>query len=198
VVIFGVVVLCACLVAVLPSTRWVLFGLPQISSKSSSAPNYLPTVFDLVQPTATLTIQPTIAIPSEALVQTSIPSPTLIGNSVAPTLVYSGIDYCLYVLQPGETLQSVSSRFQVNESELRTIDNSTGLYGGSKIQMIRVNAPCCRPANVNGISYTVEYGETLSSIAQKYAVSVSELATVNNLFDSSYIQTWQMLCIPTR
>lgn len=162
--------------------------------------------WDALFPSSTQSpIFPTLLPTQMLLITPSMPSPTSTIPVVTPTLIVeptvipqaaTEFGYCLYVVQPGDTMQSVSTRFQVPGSDLRTSNNSTGLDGFSLNQMIRVNAPCCRPANVRGISHVVEYGETLSSVAQKYAVSASELAAVNNLFDSSYIQTWQMLCVP--
>lgn len=184
-IIFSLFGVCICL-AVVFWKPWK--ALNPSSTQSQIMPIFLPTQTQLTTPVVNITSAPTIAIPLE--------TPTLI---VAPTLISqasTGADYCLYVVQPGDTLQSVSTRFQVTESDLRASDKLVNRGVFLNNQMIRVNVSCCRPANVNGFSYTVQQGETLYSIARNNAISVNQLATVNNLFDSSYIQAGQMLCVP--
>lgn len=46
-------------------------------------------------------------------------------------------------------------------------------------------------------TYTVVYGDTLSEIAKKYAVSVSELVSLNKIVDQNLIYVGQILRIPT-
>lgn len=56
------------------------------------------------------------------------------------------------------------------------------------------------PANVaqqsNAILYVVQRGDTLSTIARAYGVSVKTLAAYNGITNPNYIVIGQRLCIP--
>ena len=149
-------------------------------------PKIIITVSDL--PQATSTFLPT----STAIVET----PTLSVIVAQSTSTPLDAGYCMYVVQPGDSIQSVASSFKVAESELRVYSAQVTSSLFVVNQMIEVNAPCCRPSGINGFSYTAQYSENLAGISEKFATTEEVIASVNNLFTPSYIQTGQMLCIP--
>lgn len=53
-----------------------------------------------------------------------------------------------------------------------------------------------RQASADSGEYTVQSGDTLSALAQRYGVSVSDIARVNGLSDINYIRVGQSLFIP--
>ncbi len=104
--------------------------------------------------------------------------------------------YCMYVVQPSDTVQNVASRFRISEDEIRSQNKHVALNIFVTNQLIRVNTSCCTPINGNGFPYTVQYKDDLYSISRTYSTTESAIASANNLYNSSYIQTGQMLCIP--
>jgi len=151
-------------------------------------------------PQSTHTAEPTLQIViTDTASSLPLPieeTPTLITVASQSTNQPIDVGYCMYVVQPGDSTQSVSSRFQVAETDLRfsNVQVTSDIFEVN--QMIEVNAPCCRPIGNNGFSYIVRYGEDLQSISTRFSTTVIAISSANNLYNSSYIQTGQMLCIP--
>jgi len=70
-----------------------------------------------------------------------------------------------------------------------TLAISTGLHEGAA--QTAMAAPACARMHV------VRRGETLSNIAQRYGLTVSELARANHLRNYDFIYAGQTLCLPT-
>ena len=99
-----------------------------------------------------------------------------------------------YKVKKGETLSSISKKYNVTEDELKTMNNlkSSAIRFG---QELKVNQPTEMATVTNGTkttkaesavtTYKVKRGETLSDIAEKNNVSVAELKSINNLHTSS-------------
>ena len=99
-----------------------------------------------------------------------------------------------YKVKKGETLSSISKKYNVTEDELKTMNNlkSSAIRFG---QELKVNQPSEMATVTNGTkttkaesavaTYKVKKGETLSDIAEKNNVSVAELKSINNLHTSS-------------
>jgi LysM repeat protein len=99
-----------------------------------------------------------------------------------------------YKVKKGETLSSISKKYNVTEDELKTMNNlkSSVIRFG---QELKVNQPSEMATVTNGTkttkaesavaTYKVKKGETLSDIAEKNNVSVAELKSINNLHTSN-------------
>lgn len=192
--IFAGVILVACvfMVYILPRAFSRLFTPPTVTPTSNLAsPD-----FNQLAPQTTSTPAP----PQEFVTATPslipIYTPTFIVAIPISSPQSGNVNYCYYVIQPGDTLQSVAWRFSVTDSDLRTYNASVNTDVFVVNQMIYVNSSCCSSIGNNGFSYTVQPGETLYSIAKRNGKSVEALASINNLFDPRYIQSGQMLCIP--
>ncbi len=146
---------------------------------------FTPTLF----PTTTeLPIHPTnIPLTQTPIPQTSSPSPT--------SITVFNSNYCLYLIQSGDTAQSISAWFGISESDYRATNNSHSGTEFTAPHMVTINAPCCNSQYPNGISYTVRQGDTIYSLAKTRGFTPEYLKTANRL-QSSYIQTGQMLCLP--
>jgi len=117
--------------------------------------------------------------------------------SVSSTPVSNSPNYCLYVIQPGDTLQSVANWFYTSEADIRNNDSLVGQGVFTLHQLIKVNAPCCTRIGVNnGFSYSVQPKDNVFRLAINFSTSPEEIVFANNLGDSRYIQAGQMLCIP--
>ena len=92
-----------------------------------------------------------------------------------------------YVVKKGDTLYSISKKFNIGVNELKELNNlSNDLL--SVGQSLIIN-------KVSNDEYIVEKGDTLYSIARKFNTTVSELAELNNL-TSSILSIGQKLLIP--
>ena len=99
-----------------------------------------------------------------------------------------------YSVQPGDTLYSISNKYNVSIEDLKKWNNlATNIL--SIGQRLIIREP--KKENANDIStYIVKSGDTLYSIAKKYNTSVSEIKTLNNLL-SNTLSIGQELKVPT-
>ncbi|MFW2178099.1 MULTISPECIES: LysM peptidoglycan-binding domain-containing protein [unclassified Moraxella] len=104
-----------------------------------------------------------------------------------------------YQVKRGDTLASISSRMGVNwrdVAEWNQINPSSPLLAGSVLYLY--NAKPVEPIKPvektkHPDSYTVQSGDTLSSIADKFDLSISELAKYNNLSTDYQVKAKQTL-----
>lgn len=83
-----------------------------------------------------------------------------------------------YIVQSGDSLWSVSKKYGISVDKLKDINNLTSnlLNVGQKLLIKDTSSS----VDV-GVYYTVEIGDTLYGIANKYGLSVDELKSMNNL-----------------
>jgi len=107
-----------------------------------------------------------------------------------------GVDFCVYVVQPSDTLQDIGARFQVSQADLLA-HNELLRKGVFQVhQMLMIGAPCCRSNGDQGVTHIVQRKETLYSIAGRYGTTVERIVKANRIDEPSYIQEGQMLCVP--
>jgi LysM repeat protein len=128
----------------------------------------------------------TVAAPSGARaaggVATSVPQP------VATTVPQTGGPR-RYVVQPGDSLETIASRAGVSPATLASVnelDDPDLLQPGSELEI----------PTTDGVLHVVAPGETLRSIAQQYSVDVSALIAANRLADPDHIVAGLRLFIP--
>ena len=95
-----------------------------------------------------------------------------------------------YIVQKGDTLYSISKRFNISIEELKRINNliSNNLSIGQVLVLNKEDYPL----NPN---YVVQKGDTLFSIAQKNNVSIEDIIEINQL-KSNILSIGQELYIP--
>jgi LysM repeat protein/N-acetylmuramoyl-L-alanine amidase len=95
------------------------------------------------------------------------------------------------VVKKGDNLSSIARRFDVGLELLRQLNRLKGdrIYPGQRLQL--------RPSSLDEPVHTVRKGETLSSIALKYHMKVSDLAALNEI-EGSRIFIGQELRLKTR
>jgi len=190
--IFGTLfVVCICGFAFLPGLRENLFGNSVFATPTTQPP----TILDIQTSLPSPAIQSVNVVPAEVIVPTSTLIP-VVDSSLDSNSGSSELNYCLYVVQPGDTFQSVMLRYHVSESGIKTSDDLS-LVTFQVNQTIKVDTSCCSVINGQGFSYTVQRGDNLYRIAKQNSVSFEHLVSVNNLYDPRYIQAGQMLCIPS-
>lgn len=107
-----------------------------------------------------------------------------------------------HIVQAGESLSTIATRYGISAAALAAangIDNPNVLYSGATLRID--DQPPPTPGNGGGGAsaggtHTVVAGETLSTIARDYGVSLSELIASNGISDPSLIYAGQQLSVP--
>ena len=112
--------------------------------------------------------------------------------------------YSYYVIKKGDTLYSIASRFNTTVGELRNLNNLSPnkILMPGEVITVPVNQDMMGQNNNIGnnndlfTTYTVQRGDNLYSIANKYNTTVNEIKSLNNL-TSNNLSIGQQLRIPT-
>jgi LysM repeat protein len=159
-------------------------------TRVSRAPTYTftPTSTATRAPRATATPLPTqtpTATPTSTLTPTPRPTPTPL----------------VHVVQAGETLYSIARHYEIGVidlSQANGLTTSSVLHPDDEliIPIPIEGATPAVPVSSNEVLHTVQEGERLSDIAQRYAVSESILMRVNNLETAAAVRPGDTLLIP--
>ncbi|GAB4521503.1 MAG: hypothetical protein OHK0046_32950 [Anaerolineae bacterium] len=99
-----------------------------------------------------------------------------------------------YTVRAGDTLRAIAARYNVELQALATtnnIQNINRIFVGQVLTIPATGGPV-----TPGVSYTVQRGDSLSRIAQRYNVTLDSLVTLNNITVNSTIFPGQVLVIP--
>ena len=97
-----------------------------------------------------------------------------------------------YIVQKGDSLWSIAKRFNVGVSELKRANNLTSNLISVGQQLV---IPGVAPSDQTNVTYVVQKGDSLWSIANANNTSVDEIANLNDL-DTNTIYVGQVLQIP--
>ena len=102
-----------------------------------------------------------------------------------------------YIVQSGDTLEAIARRYNVTVNDLMEINNlySPWYIYPQQTLLIPVG-PKPAPNQPTASYYTVQAGDSLSSIALRHGTTVYALARANNLANPSFIYPGQQLVIP--
>ena len=101
-------------------------------------------------------------------------------------------DYVTYVIQSGDTLSGIAQRFGTTYQAIASLNGISDpdlIYTGQILQIPG-------SASSSPQTYTVQYGDTLSGIAQRFGTTVSAIASLNGISDPDLIYAGQTLQIP--
>lgn len=119
----------------------------------------------------------------------------------------------IHIVQPGETLFRIGLRYGVSWVEIQRVNRLPGtlIYAGQEllipvagqvgaappppIEATPIPETAPTPAGTTS-AYTIQRGDTLSSIAARFNVSLSQLIEANAIFNPSLIYAGQTLVIP--
>lgn len=103
----------------------------------------------------------------------------------------------IYIVKKGDSLYSIANKYNTTVEELKRINNLTSniLSIGQVLKL-----PSDKASDVeneeNTISYTVQKGDSLYSIARKYDTTIDRIKDLNNL-TTNLLSIGQVLLIPT-
>jgi LysM repeat protein len=183
-------------------------SLPMIAATTAALPAVVLSSLALAQPAAAeppaRTIPATLAAAMKAQAVTAAPAfipassvSTTIPTSFRPALPSAPAEY---TVARGDTISGIAGRHGLDTGEVLKLNNlqpSTIIYPGQKIRLSG-SAPSAAPAAAApapaataGGSYTVKPGDTLSAIASRHGVSLSDVFSWNGLNMRSIIRPGQ-------
>ncbi len=144
---------------------------------------------------------PATATPTSPAATATATSPAATATATATSIPGT---VCTYVVQWGDTLYRIALRYNTTVSHLVTLN---GLANPNYIRAgMTLKVPCVTPVTpvpvtpvpgtCSGVIYTVVSGDTLSSIARRYGVTLSAILAANYIPNPNYIWVGQKICIP--
>ncbi|WP_066805021.1 LysM peptidoglycan-binding domain-containing protein [Moraxella oblonga] len=139
-----------------------------------------------------------ITIPAPGTVK--IPANTQRTTTTSQRTSSGGYDY---VVKAGETLLGVANRHSVPANELAKANNLTRESHLREGQVLRIPAlgNITKPTvskKATTTTYTVVAGDSLTSLARKYGISIQEFAKMNNLGVNDNLFIGQKLTVPNK
>ena len=148
---------------------------------------------DALQVGQTLLIPGVVAPGAASETETS----TTDGIATTETTTTSPQDPVIHVVQPGETLSSIASLYDVSTADIGAVNNISNpnlLRAGQRLVIPGVTQRQMMEAR--SLSHVVQSGESLSEISQQYGVSMQDIMAANDLTDPNTIMVGQRLLIP--
>ena len=210
---------------------------PIASSTSSPTSTLHPTVTTRptettvkASPTTTLTSSPTASVTSTTTPTSTtspLPPPTYFPTTPPQPPAGCGppASWVIYIVQPGDTLYSISRMYSVTVEQLKFANclTSNSIYPGQQLYVPNVAPQLPTPTTTSGpvatntlqpptiptnpppssgcgppaswVSYTVQPGDTVYSISSAYSITVNQLMYANCL-NSQAIYPGQLLWVP--
>lgn len=101
-----------------------------------------------------------------------------------------------YQVRPGDTLNSIATRFGTNLVGLIELNPTLRLRSLTEGMTICVPRVPQRPPCVNGAYYTIREGESFYNIAQRYGIPLNLLLEANPQANPYDLKVGQEICIP--
>ena len=132
-------------------------------------------------------ISATSIIPASSAGQDLITCLKLLRRPAPP----SAPTYITYTLQPGDTLSEIAERFGTTVSSLSALNGISDpnlIYAGNTLRIPQ-------GGNSAPVYYTIQPGDTLSEIAERFGTTVSSLSALNGISDPNLIYAGNTLLI---
>jgi len=116
----------------------------------------------------------------------------------ASLLVIRPLPGSAYQVQPGDTLWGISSRYGISLASLEEangLSDASVLRIGQHLTIPGQDPPAASPYARSTTTYTVQPGDSLWSIAERYGTSVGTLMSLNHL-DSDFLLAGSVLRVP--
>lgn len=108
-----------------------------------------------------------------------------------------------YTVQKGNTLSEIALKYDTTVLEiagLNRIKNPNLIYPGEILEIDTTRSfdeIISNTGDMNHIIYTIKRGDTLTSIAQRFGVSIQDIAILNHIQDINLIYAGARLRIPS-
>ncbi len=115
-----------------------------------------------------------------------------------PGNVYSGGGSGNYTVKAGETLSEIADRYGTSVNrlvQLNGLRDANDLWAGSRIQVPGASARPRVAVNKNAKTHQVQPGESLSSIADRYGVSMQRLIAINGISNPNQVMAGSTLTL---
>lgn len=128
-------------------------------------------------------------------------------STVVNTPVATTAKTATHTVQAGESLTSIARKYNTTVQDVAALNGlsvTDGVLVNQKLQVpagIKAPAtskhePAETKANTQSVKYTIQSGDSLTSVAAKYGISVAELATANNMSTDTGLIRGKTLTIP--
>ena len=115
-----------------------------------------------------------------------------------PGNVYSGGGSGNYTVKAGETLSEIADRYGTSVDRLVRLNglrDANDLWAGSRIQVPGASARPRVAVNKNAKTHQVQPGESLSTIADRYGVSMQRLIAINGISNPNQVMAGSTLVL---
>ena len=115
-----------------------------------------------------------------------------------PGNVYSGGGSGNYTVKAGETLSEIADRYGTSVNrlvQLNGLRDANDLWAGSRIQVPGASARPQVAVDKNAKTHQVQPGESLSSIADRYGVSMQRLIAINGISNPNQVMAGSTLTL---
>lgn len=167
------------------NTESIFYTIRQGDTLSEIANQYGTTVQELVD--INQLANPNLIYPGQTL--------RIATNSTVNGSETRGTGSITYTVQRGNTLSQIANAYGVSVNhivEINNIQNPNLIYPGEKLRITESNNTTLNPVLQNNY-YTVQLGDTLSSIAKKYGVTLQYLVNLNGIQNSNLIYVGQLI-----
>lgn len=115
-----------------------------------------------------------------------------------PGNVYSGSGSGNYTVKAGETLSEIADRYGTSVDRLVRLNglrDANDLWAGSRIQVPGASARPRVAVNKNAKTHQVQPGESLSTISDRYGVSMQRLIAINGISNPNQVMAGSTLVL---
>ena len=173
-------------------------GLIGLASRFNIPVTTLAAMNDM-SPNEQLLVGQRLTVPADtASSSSSTSSSTSNSKSSSSSSSYSG-ETTRYTVKSGDTLIGIANKLGVAHTQIADINNfsaTTQLQRGQTIKLPVAKEQVARNLNNQTIKYKVQSGDSLTALANKYDLSISDLAKANNLSVTSNLLVGQVITIP--
>ena len=106
----------------------------------------------------------------------------------------------VHVVQPGETLSEIAKQYGTTVASLRqlnSLQDANFVWYGQRLVIDQGGSAFAEPQSAGGYQfYRVKAGDSLSKIARRYGLSVTQLAQLNGISPLRWLYSGQQLRLP--